>query len=338
MLLLRRLRHAHLADLLAAFTETQDAFTTVYQLVMPMYPVRLTDVLRDRAVVPGPGPLADCTNEPWHSILGHHSFTCLVVQIGRQLLDALKYLHHEGVAHRDLKPSNILFGQNAQLKLIDLGVAWERGMQEHAPHDPAPADGLDVARVSDVGSGAFRAPELLFAPLHGYDAFAADMWSVGTVLAQFFTALQETEEEPPLRPGFSSWERELFPDRPHEDELRHWAKKKYERTTLFHAANGDIALACDIFKVLGRPSEVAAWPEAAYFQPPLDQFPFVSRGPSERLLDRLPHCGALGRDDGSAAAETLQSWAETWFPRLLQLSASQRPSADALAASWPIAM
>ena len=41
--LLQRTRHANLSVLLAAFTDTPDPFTTIYNLVMPLYPIQLTE-------------------------------------------------------------------------------------------------------------------------------------------------------------------------------------------------------------------------------------------------------------------------------------------------------
>ncbi|VEL40859.1 unnamed protein product, partial [Protopolystoma xenopodis] len=40
-----------------------------------------------------------------------------------QIVDAVAYLHANGLMHRDLKPSNILFDAQRRLKLADFGLA-----------------------------------------------------------------------------------------------------------------------------------------------------------------------------------------------------------------------
>ena len=42
---------------------------------------------------------------------------------GRQLVEALRFMHNNGVAHRDLKCENILLNENYDLKISDFGFA-----------------------------------------------------------------------------------------------------------------------------------------------------------------------------------------------------------------------
>ena len=39
------------------------------------------------------------------------------------LLQALHYVHSQGVIHRDLKPENLVFNSNGYLRLTDFGIA-----------------------------------------------------------------------------------------------------------------------------------------------------------------------------------------------------------------------
>lgn len=66
-----------------------------------------------------------------------------VLKIGLSLLDAVEFLHREGLVHRDIKPSNIIF-INGELKLSDVGLVREI-----------------EGNASLVGSPDFLPPEML---------------------------------------------------------------------------------------------------------------------------------------------------------------------------------
>lgn len=47
------------------------------------------------------------------------------IGIAVKVLDALEYIHEQGVVHRDLKPENIMIDENDDIKLIDFGIAGD---------------------------------------------------------------------------------------------------------------------------------------------------------------------------------------------------------------------
>ena len=49
------------------------------------------------------------------------------VKITIGVLEALDYIHNQGVVHRDLKPENIMVDANDRIKLIDFGIASNAG-------------------------------------------------------------------------------------------------------------------------------------------------------------------------------------------------------------------
>lgn len=91
-------------------------------------------------------------------------------QILKVIVNAVEYLHRQGVVHRDLKPSNILYADNGDrpesLRIIDFGFAKQL----------RDANGL---LMTPCYTAHYAAPEVL--KKQGYDA-ACDIWSLGVLL------------------------------------------------------------------------------------------------------------------------------------------------------------
>lgn len=86
-----------------------------------------------------------------------------------QLASAVEHLHRHRVVHRDLKLENALVDFDGRVKLIDFGLA-------HVFQCDA-----DRMLRSQVGSLQYAAPEVFHKPCC-YEAYAADVWSLGVVL------------------------------------------------------------------------------------------------------------------------------------------------------------
>nr|XP_034187178.1 serine/threonine-protein kinase SIK3-like isoform X6 [Osmia lignaria] len=87
-------------------------------------------------------------------------------RIFRQIVLAVRYLHHQRVVHRDLKAENLLLDADNNIKLADFGFS-----NEYTPGVPL---------STWCGSPPYAAPEI-FEGKH-YDGPRADVWSLGVVL------------------------------------------------------------------------------------------------------------------------------------------------------------
>ncbi|XP_029473165.1 testis-specific serine/threonine-protein kinase 6-like [Rhinatrema bivittatum] len=87
-------------------------------------------------------------------------------RIFMQIVQAVTYCHAQGIAHRDLKCENILMTSENTPKLTDFGFATS-------------IQGNSLSSTY-CGSTAYAAPEILQG--QPYDAFKADIWSLGVML------------------------------------------------------------------------------------------------------------------------------------------------------------
>ncbi|XP_041747709.2 cyclin-dependent kinase 4 isoform X2 [Coregonus clupeaformis] len=92
-----------------------------------------------------------------------------ILDLMRQLLHGLAFLHSNRVVHRDLKPENILVTSRGQVKLADFGLA-----RIYSCH---------MALTPVVVTLWYRPPEVL---LQSTYATPVDIWSTGCIFAEMF--------------------------------------------------------------------------------------------------------------------------------------------------------
>lgn len=176
-------------------------------------------------------------------LLEQGSLTSVQVRtIFMDVFRALKDIHAKGIVHRDIKPQAILLASpDGPAYLSDFGTAWHPELSISS--EPA------NAKILDIGTGPYRAPEVLFGD-KSYGT-AVDIWGAGCMLA-------ECARRPP---------RSLFESRAvHED-------------------GNQLGLILSIFKTIGSPTR-NSWPEAQHFRtPPFDIYQAFEGRPWEDILD-----------------------------------------------------
>lgn len=107
-----------------------------------------------------------------------------VMEIARQIAEALGEAHDKGVVHRDLKPANIKVKPDGTVKVLDFGLAKIGGGPAVASED-SPTISMAATQAGVIlGTAAYMAPEQ--ARGKRVDA-RADIWAFGVVLYELIT-------------------------------------------------------------------------------------------------------------------------------------------------------
>jgi [calcium/calmodulin-dependent protein kinase] kinase len=111
------------------------------------------------------------------------------LEIFRDTLLGLEFLHFQDVIHRDIKPANLLQTKEHRIKISDFGVSYlGRARRPNEDADQSESDMQDAEAIElakTVGTPAFYAPELCKIDDDG-DAFPVskqiDIWALGVTL------------------------------------------------------------------------------------------------------------------------------------------------------------
>jgi serine/threonine-protein kinase len=209
----------------------------------------------------------------------------LTLEVARQSLKALGYLHRQKLVHRDVSPDNLMLTRDvdghAQVKLIDLGIAkaFEGG-----------AGALTTTGIF-LGKPRYASPEQFStAPL---DA-RSDLYSFGVVLYELLTGQCPISGKDPasymaghvLRPPLSFAEsdpRERIPPELRAAVMRALAKKPEERFAFAEDFIWELTLLQDRFPLTGRElDEVFSTSFPALTRP----IPLPQPGSTQDKLDR----------------------------------------------------
>ena len=90
------------------------------------------------------------------------------------MLDAVKYVHEQGLIHRDIKPSNFIINKEGKICLLDFGISKNT--------DANSAEYTQTSTSQNMGTPMYMSPEQVKDP--GKVVAQSDMYSLGVVLWQ----------------------------------------------------------------------------------------------------------------------------------------------------------
>lgn len=120
-------------------------------------------------------------------ILARQSFSILeIIELTRQVADALDVAHRRGIVHRDIKPANVSRNDRGQVKVLDFGLA-KRLVTDASFSGAAPTELHQTHAGQILGTPNYMSPEQAL----GKDVdHRTDIFSLGVMLYRLLTGEQ----------------------------------------------------------------------------------------------------------------------------------------------------
>ncbi|MES1914486.1 MAG: hypothetical protein MHM6MM_006549, partial [Cercozoa sp. M6MM] len=147
-----------------------------------------TLIAQTEAYLPPDGTEADMTNK----------FVAQRWRIARQILEAMAFVHAQGVVHRDLKPENVFIDREGNAKIGDFGLATSLRHSQSPPETQNKnvkiADLGEVTEDLDHSSTSAMAGTVLYmSPSDTEQSDKSDMFALGILLFELFHGAFVTE-------------------------------------------------------------------------------------------------------------------------------------------------